>query len=446
MIKRLFASQLALTVFLSTTYLADAQEHCPRFRGANADGVFEDAESLPTTWSATENVQWSKDVLGWGWSCPVVWGDRVFITSVASDDQYEAPKKGLYQGLGRWTPPDTVHHWLVHCLDVQTGNEIWQREVYAGKPTFPRHPKSSYASETPVTDGQHVYCLFGDLGLYALDFDGNVVWEHAIEAKKSFLGYGAAASPVIHQDQVIMVYDNMEASYLVSLDAKTGKQRWKTSRDETRSTWATPYVWSTEDRAEIVVCGRETIRSYDVSGKELWSLKGRMSGLVIPSPFAVDDLLYVTSGYIGDNHRPVYAIRPNATGDITLGKKESSNDSIAWYQPKAGPYNTSPIVYKGRYFTLYDRGFMTCHDAKTGELIYGKSRFPSGASFTASPWAYNGNLFCLSEDGDTYVVPAEGDFKVTHKNTLDELSLATPSVAQGKLFVRTASKLYCLTQ
>ena len=438
--------RILFCVFLCSLMSANAQENCPQFRGANADGVFEDSPSLPSTWSTTENVSWSTDVVGWGWSCPIIWGDRVFLTSVASDDDYEPPQKGLYKGGGRWTPPDTVHHWLVHCYDVNSGQEIWKKEVFTGKPAFPRHPKSSYASETPVTDGKMLYVLFGDLGLYALDFDGNVVWEKTIEAKKSFLGYGAAASPVIHEDQVIMVYDNMEESYIVSFNKVTGKQKWRTERSEKRSTWATPYVWKTDKRTEVVVCGKETIRSYDTKGKELWSLNGKMSNLVIPSPFAIDNLLYITSGYIGDRHRPVYAVLPNATGDISLEKDATSNESVAWYQPKAGPYNTSPIVYKGRYFTLYDRGFMTCHDAKTGEEIYGKSRFPSGASFTASPWAYNGNLYCLSEDGDTYVVPAEGDFEVTQKNSLDELSLATPSVAQGKLFLRTASKLYCLSK
>lgn len=423
-----------------------AQEHSPRFRGPNGDGVAVDASSLPTTWSKTENVAWSADVLGWGWSCPVVWGDRVFLTSVANDDEYEQPKKGLYLGQGRWTPPDTVHHWLVHCFDISTGKQLWQKEVHVGKPAFPRHPKSTYASETPVTDGESLYVLFGDLGLYCLDFEGNMKWQSPIEAKKSFMGYGAAASPVLHQQQVLVVYDNLEESFLASYDATTGKQNWRTQRDENRSTWATPYVWETADRTEIVVCGKKTIRSYDLSGNQLWFLNGRMSNLVIPSPFAVEQLLYITSGYIGDNHRPVYAVRPNASGDISLEKGSSSNDSVAWYQPKAGPYNTSPIVYGGRYFTLYDRGFMTCHDAKSGEEIYGKSRFPSGASFTASPWAYNGNLFCLSEDGDTYVVPAEGDFQVIQVNSLDELSLATPAVAQGKLFLRTASKLYCIAK
>ena len=435
---------LSLTFLISLTHLAVAQQNCPRFRGANGDGVFEDAATLPTTWSKTENVLWKTEVTGWGWSCPVIWGERVFLTSVASDDEYETPKKGLYLGQGRWTPPDTIHHWLVHCLDIETGKEIWRKEVYAGKPTFPRHPKSSYAAETPVTDGQALYVLFGDLGLFCLDFNGDLLWEKKIDAKKSFLGYGAASSPVLCDDQVVIVYDNLEDSYVASYQAKTGDPVWRKKRDEDRSTWATPYVWKTDNRVEIVVSGRKAIRAYDTQGDQLWSLEGKMSNLIIPSPFAVNDLLYVTSGYVGDRNRPVFAIRPQAKGDISLEEDTTDNEFVAWFQPKAGPYNTSPIVYKDRYYTLYDQGFMACHNAKTGEEIYGKSRFPSGASFTASPWAYNGNLYCLSEDGDTYVVPADEEFRVIQTNALDELALATPAVAQGKLFVRTASQLYCL--
>ena len=197
----------------------------------------------------------------------------------------------------------------------------------------------------------------------------------------------------------------------------------------------------TLERTEIITSGKRAIRSYSLAGQLLWSFDGDMSNLIIPSPFACGDLLYVTSGYVGDRHRPVYAFSPGAKDEI-----ESDHESIRWYLPKGGPYNTSPIVFDGRYYTLYDRGFLTCHDAETGEEIYGKQRFPGGATFTASPWSYHGKIFCLSEDGETFVVEAGDDFKVLHQNDLDELCLATPTVAQGKLLIRTASKLYCLTK
>ena len=167
--------------------------------------------------------------------------------------------------------------------------------------------------------------------------------------------------------------------------------------------------------------------------------------LVIPSPFPSNGLLYIASGYVGDQQRPVWAVKPGATGDISLKDEETSNEFIAWFQPKAGPYNPSPIVYQGHYYTLFDFGFLTCHDAMTGIEVFGKRRFPDGASFTASPWAFNGKLFCLSEEGRTYVVNPGSEFEVSHTNDLNELCLSTPAVSQGHLLIRTASRLYCFT-
>jgi outer membrane protein assembly factor BamB len=176
----------------------------------------------------------------------------------------------------------------------------------------------------------------------------------------------------------------------------------------------------------------------------LWKLEGPTSNLIIPSPIATHEMVYVTSGYVGDRNRPVYAVRPGAKGETSVGNAPSEHPQVAWFLPQAGPYNTSPIVYRGYYYTLLDRGFMTCHDAQTGKEVYGKARFPEGASFTSSPWAYNGKLFCLSEDGDTYVVQAGPEFKVVGANHLEELCLASPAVGDGKLLVRTASRLYCI--
>ena len=225
---------------------------------------------------------------------------------------------------------------------------------------------------------------------------------------------------------------------------KRANGAWRTEREE-NSTWATPFVWKNALRTEIVTCGRRKNRSYDLKGNLLWEFDGRMSGLVIPSPFAANGLLYITSGYVGDPHRPVFAIKPGASGDISLKDDATSNEFIAWYLPIAGPYNPSPIVYGDHYYTLYDRGFLACHDARTGEEVYDKQRFAPGATFTASPWAYNGKLFFLSEDGDTYVVEAGPEFRLLQTNAPDEMCLASPAVSQGKLLIRTASKLYCIT-
>lgn len=422
-----------------------AQENWPRFRGENGTGVVPDDPRLPDTWSSVENVKWKTEIPGRGWGSPIVWGDRVFVTSVTSDESYESPKAGLYLGRGRETPPDSVHHWWVYCLDLVSGKMLWKHEAHQGKPEVPRHPKSTYAAETPVTDGRYLYVLFGDVGLYCYDFDGNQVWSREIDPQPTLFGYGAAASPVLVDGQVVMVYDNEAESYLAAYDGKTGDLNWKVPRDEP-STWATPYVWKHGSRTEIVVPGKKRIRSYTTKGELLWHMDGKMSFLTIPSPFVVNDLLYVTSGYFQDQNRPVFAIRPDATGDLTLDEEQSSSEFIAWSLEKMGPYNTSPIVYGGLYYTLLDRGMMTCHNAETGELVYDRTRFPQRASFTASPWAYNGKVFCLDEDGNTYVIPKGSEFEVEKVNTLDELCVATPSIARGNLLIRTATSVYCITR
>jgi outer membrane protein assembly factor BamB len=444
------AVRLVLLLGLSAIAPRIAQaDDWPCFRGPTGMGVAADDPRLPDQWDKKQNVRWMTEVPGYGWSCPIISGDNVFLTTVVSDKEYEKPKKGLYAGTGRPQPPEGVHHWLVYCFDLNSGKVRWKHEAHHGQPQIPRHQKSTYASETPVTDGRRVYALFGDVGLYCYDFAGKQIWAQPIEAKKSLFNYGAAASPVLCGDLVVMVYDNMEERYIAAFDAASGKQRWRTARPPqtllgTRSTWATPLLWKNEQRTEIVTSDFRCIRSYDVSGRELWTLEGPTSNLIIPTPIAAHGLLYVTSGYVGDRDRPVYAIRPGGKGESSVGREPEKHAQIAWSQPQAGPYNTSPIVYGDHYYTLLDRGFLTCHDARSGKEVYGKTSFPAGATFTSSPWAYNGKIFCLSEDGDTFVVKAGPEFKLLGTNRLDELCLASPAVANGKLLLRTASRLYCI--
>ena len=436
---------IAGLVLLLVQSMADGQDNWPRFRGPNADGVASDNVGLPNTWTTTDNVKWVAEVPGWGWSCPIVWGDRVFLSTVVSDEINLTPSKGLYLGLGVREPAKGIHHWMVYCFDLNTGEEIWKHESHIGRPKVPRHPKSSYAAETATTDGKRLFVLFGDLGLYCYDLDGKPLWSQNIEPKRTFFDYGAAASPVVHDGQVIVVYDNLEDSWIASFDSKTGEPRWRTARDEERS-WATPFVWKNEIRTEIVVPGKNRNRSYSLDGKLLWEFDGRMSNLVIPSPFAAHGLCYIGSGYVGDPHRPTFAVRPGASGDIAPDGDFANSEFIAWYQGKSSSYNPSQIVYGDYLYTLYDRGFLTCHDAKSGEEVFGKQRFLPNGSFTASPFAYNGHLFYLSEDGLTYVVKAGPEFEIVARNHLDELCIASPAIVGNKLLIRTASKLYCLTE
>jgi outer membrane protein assembly factor BamB len=432
---------LSLIILLQPAALAN--DRWPQFRGPQSSGVAEDA-TLPDTWSATENVVWKADIPGTGWSSPIVWGDNIFVTSVVSTLEGEKPKKGLYFGGERKAPED-AHRWMVYCLDWKTGRIRWEREVHRGVPTGPRHLKNSYASETPATDGERLYAYFGNLGLFCFDLKGKPLWAKKWGPFKTRYGWGTAASPVVYKDRVYVVNDNDEQSFIVALDKKTGAQAWRVEREE-GSNWATPYVWETAARTQIITPGTKRVRSYDLGGKLLWELTG-MSSIAIPTPLAKSNLLYVTSGYVGDQHRPVYAIRPGATGDISLKQGETSNAYIAWYLPQAGPYNPSPIVYGDYYYTLLDRGFFTCHDAKTGKEIYGKQRIEAGAgAFTSSPWAYNGKIFCLSEDGDTFVIQAGPEYKLVGKNSLGEMCMATPAIARGSLIIRTASRLYRISK
>jgi outer membrane protein assembly factor BamB len=330
---------------------------------------------------------------------------------------------------------------MVYCLDWSTGKIVWEREAHKGVPEMPHHIKNTYASETPVTDGERVYAYFGNVGLFCYDWHGKQLWSCRFGAFPIVFGWGTAASPVLYKDRVYVLNDNEKQSFLAALDKRTGKEVWRVERDE-KSNWATPFIWENDQRTEIITCGKNRVRSYDLDGKLLWELRG-MSSIVIPTPLAKFGLLYISSGYILDAKRPIFAIRPGATGDITLKDGETSNAFIAWYQKQAGPYNPSPLVYGDYLYVLYDRGFLSCYDARTGKEIYSKERIdPKANAFTSSPWAYDGKVFCLSEDGDTFVIKAGPKYELLGKNSLDEMCMATPAIARRSLILRTASKLY----
>jgi outer membrane protein assembly factor BamB len=438
---RFLALSAAITIALSA---ADpAKDQWPQFRGPGSTGVADDP-ALPDKWSQTENIAWKTPIPGVGWSSPIIWGDRIFVTTVISSADVEKPKKGLYFG-GERKPPTDEHRWMVYAVDFATGKIVWEREAKRGVPAWSHHLKNTYASETPVTDGERVYAYFGNVGLFCYDFSGKLLWSHPAKPVPTRYGWGTAASPVLDQGRLYMIHDNDEHSYLEALDAKTGNVIWSVDRDE-KTNWATPYIWAHDGKKEIVTPGTGRVRSYDLDGKLLWQFGG-MSSISIPTPFSSHGLLFISSGYVMDAVRPVYAVKPGAHGDLTLAPGETSNAGIAWYQPQAGPYNPSPLVYGDYYYTLLDQGFLTCHDATTGKLIYSKQRLDREASaFTASPWAANGKLFLLSEDGDTFVVQAGPEYKLIGKNSLGEMCMATPGIAHGSLILRTASNLYRIAQ
>jgi outer membrane protein assembly factor BamB len=425
---------LSLCLCVSVVQYSSA-DNWPMFRGPKA-GV-SDGKSLPTTWDAKTNVAWAVDVPGRGWSSPIVWENRVFLTTVVRDGKYEDAKKGLYFGGERVKAPDVDHHWKVLCIDANTGKTLWDVEAAYGKPSNGVHIKNSYASETPVTDGKRLYAYFGNQGIFCYDLDGKPLWSKKFDPVPTKFSWGTAASPVLHKDRLFIVNDNEKESYLICLNAETGEQRWRVTRDE-KSNWATPFVWENDKRTELVTAGTNKIRSYDLDGKLLWECAG-MSQIAIPTPFAKHGLLYVGSGYVMDKNKPMYAISPGATGDITLKAGETKNAFIVW-KANTAPYNPTPLVYGDYLYVLYDMGLLSCFEAKTGKMVYEKQRL--GGQFTVSPWAYDGKVFCLNEDGDTFVVAAGPKFEIVGKNKLDEMCMSCPAVAGKGLLIRTLTKLY----
>ena len=437
-------------LFLAGTPDTGRAQNWPRFRGAT-DGAAADHPSLPDRWSTTENVVWKTDIPGRGWSSPVVWGDHVFVVAaidVAKPvDTFRAPTEYVSRSLGGPMTGEDVnrtpseHRWVVYDVDANTGKVRWERVLRTATPAQPVHNKNSMASETPVTDGERVYVYLSYAGLYALDFSGNIAWSKPMDVQPVRMGWGGAASPALHDGRLYVVNDNEAQSFMAAYDAKTGNELWRIPRDE-KSNWSTPFVWQNAQRTEIVTTGSRKVRSYDTTGQLLWELSG-LTSIHAATPITVGGLLYISSGYTSDATRPVFAIRPGATGDITPPPGQRSNDYIAWSHPTLASAYPSGLVVGGQYYMLLDRGFLTAAHAQTGEEVYGRQRIATdGGMFSASPWSYNGKIFALNEDGTTYVIQSGREFKVIGKNPLDEFTLATPAIAGGSLFVRTATKLY----
>lgn len=447
----------------------NAAPNWPRFRGPGSNPVA-DNPNLPLTWSKTENVEWVADVAGVGWSSPVVWGNRVFLTAAASDKPMKQPALGVdysneylaelrKQGLSaeemnrklyerdREMPGELVIKLMLYCYDLQTGKKLWERELYQGQPVRGRHSKNSFASETPITDGERIYVYLTDYGLFAYDFTGRQAWSTPLAHHESTRDWGTGASPALHKDRLYVLNDNEQQSFVAAFDTRTGKEVWRTPRtvQPARKTgWSTPFVWETSTRTELVTLGPGVAISYSLDGKELWRLN-RMGGVAIQSPFAWNDLLFVTSGSGGDDNRPVVAVRAGGSGDITPPADHTSNEHVVWYDRRAGgTYLPTPVIYRDALYVLNDKGIFARHNARTGERAYQSRVATRPATFTASPWAYNGHIFALSEEGDTFVIEAADQYKLVRVNPLDDFSMATPAIVGDRLLIRTQHHLYSI--
>jgi outer membrane protein assembly factor BamB len=448
----------------------------PQFRGPAGAGIFEG--KLPTTWSAKDNVAWSVDVKGRGWSSPVAWNTTVFVTSAISPGAFKAPSTGIFgndyvaelmkQGLSEdevnkrvisrdieLTGETGEIRYMVYAFDANSGKLKWEREAHKGAPFGGRHRKNTYASETPATDGERLYVYFGNVGLFAYSLYGKLLWTTRFDPQPMYLDFGTAASPVVHDGRVFVVHDNEGKSFVAAVDAKTGKRLWQMERDikaPQGSGWSSPFIWAAEgtesadrkrnQRTELIVIGRQHAVSYDpVTGREQWRLRG-LTGQSTPTPVAAGGLLFLATGSQGESNRPVFAVRPGASGDISLAKGEESNAFVAWVHPRASAYTSSPLVYRGRMYVVNDNGILTVFDAQTGKEIYKARAGGSGNTFSASPWAADGKIYLLSEDGHTFVIEAGDKYVEVSKNSMDEMSFASPALAANTIFLRTQTKLY----
>ncbi len=441
----------------------------PGFRGPGSLPV-SDNPNLPDHWSTTDNVEWVAEVPGVGWSSPVVWGRNIFLTAATSEQAMKQPSLGTEfsneyiaelraQGLSpeevnkrlyardREMPDEIVIGLNLYCYDLEDGKLRWERQVYHGNPLGGRHRKNSFASETPVTDGENVYVYFAHLGLYAYDLNGKQVWATPMKPHQTIRDYGTGASPALHQDRLFVVNDNEDQGFLAAFDKRTGKELWRTLRTfETprKTAWSTPFVWENPLRTEIVTVGPGAVLSYGLDGRDLWQMK-RMGAVAIQSPFAWNDRLYVSSGTSGDDNRPIAAIRHGGSGDITPAEPENRNEYVVWYNRIAGgTYLPTPLVFDGALYVLYEKGIFARHNVETGERIYRSRIAPGAAAFTASPWAYNGKIFALSEEGDTFVIEAGTTYRLLGVNSLEDWTMATPAIAGDRLLIRTKSRLYSI--
>jgi outer membrane protein assembly factor BamB len=426
---------------------ASAKGSWPSFRGAHAAGVAEQ-QNLPDRWDGKtgENILWRTLIPGLAHSSPVVWGNTVFVTSAVSSDPKATFRPGLY-GDGDASQDKSQHRWMLYALDKRSGKMLWEREAFKGQPVEKRHIKATYANATPATDGRIVVTWFGSQGIYAYDFDGRLLWR--VDLGWLDVGaydipsyeWGHASSPIIWNDLVILQCDTQADSFLLALDAKTGKTVWKTERTELPS-WGTPTVAQTSQGAELVTNASNYIRGYDPrTGKELWKL-GRSSKITAPTPIFADDLFIIASGRAPE--RPIFAVKAGARGDLTLKDGKTSSDAVAWSRTGRGSYMPTPLIYQGILYVLANNGLLDAYDVKTGEEIYRQRLALVGSGFSASPVAADGKLYLSNEDGEMLLIEAGKTFKQLAVNSLGEMLMASPALSEGVLYVRGSSSLFAI--
>ena len=442
--KRLLSISFCLLLTASIATVGRAQ-NWPQFRGPGASGVVE-GRTAAINWDASKlvNTRWKTAIPGLAHSSPVVWGNKIFVTTAITSAAKDETRFGLFGDVAP-VKDDPKHTWRIYALDKMTGKILWERTASEGMPKVKRHPKSTHANSTPVTDGKYLVVLFGSEGLFAYDLNGKLLWKQDIGVLDSGWFYDPdyqwehGSSPIIYRDLVIVQADVQKDAFIAAYSLKTGKLVWKTPREEI-SSWGTPTIYEGKTRAELITNGSKAIRGYDpATGKELWRLTPN-SEITTPTPFVAHDLIFVTSGYAPI--QPIYAIRPGATGDISLKDDKESNTFIAWSKKRGGPYMPTPIVYGDLLYTCSNQGVVTAYNVDTGERIYQERLAGKGGAFTSSPVASDGKIYLSSEDGDVFVVKAGPKHELLATNSVGEVVMATPAISDGLVIVRGINHVF----
>lgn len=416
----------------------------PSFRGPEASGAA-DGQNLPDSWNVESgsNVLWRTAIPGLAHSSPIVWGNRLFVTTAVSSNPNATFRPGLY-GDGDASDDRSSQRWMVIALDKRTGTKLWERVAFEGLPLEKRHIKSTYASSTPATDGRIVVAWFGSQGVFAYDMNGNLRWK--VDLGRLDVGaydipsyeWGPASSPVLWNGLVILQCDNQSDSFIIALNADTGETVWKTDRMELPS-WGTPNVSTTPRGPVLVTNASNFIRGYDPrNGKELWSLGGS-SKITAPTPVFGEGLAVIASGRQPEG--PIFVVHPEAQGNITLGAGRTSSEAVVWSRTARGPYMPTPLIYRGILYVLNNNGIFDAYNLRTGEEIY-RQRLPNiGSGFSASPVAADGKIYLSSEDGEITVVEAGNRFRQIAASDMGELLMATPALSERVMYVRSAKSV-----
>ena len=444
---RSIARGVARTLLLALTAVPDAGADWPQFRGPQAGGV-DARQPLPVEWNVNtgRNLRWQTPIPGLSHASPIVWGDRVYVATAIGPGEAQL-KIGLYGDIAP-VPERGVHQWRLLALDRSSGKVLWNVAAHEAVPRVKRHPKSTHCNSTPATDGRHIVALLGSEGLCCFNADGGLRWKKDLGPMDA--GYfavpsaqwGFASSPVIHADRVVVLCDVLTNSFLAVFDLRSGRELWRTRREDV-PTWGSPTVLASGERTQIVVNGWHHSGGYDfASGRELWRLKGG-GDIPVPTPIFAHGLVYLTSAH--GRLRPMRAIRPEVRGDLTPPDPAGTNAGIAWVHPRQGNYMQTPIAVSHWLYACTDSGVLTCFDAQTGAIQYSERLDAGAQGYTASPVSDGRHLYVCAETGRVVVVPVAAKFSKAATNELGDICMATAAIADGTLFYRTRTRLIAIT-